>query len=100
MSRVLKDVMSINDVDEKEWEEMTDEEREKVAEKEEKEQKLQSMITKGTKIVAPIFLFIPTVFTAVPLSKCAMTPSVKTYPKLIIIWLLFNVNEISVCRLC
>ena len=58
MSRVLKDEMSINDVDEKEWEEMTDEEREKVAEKEEKEQKLQSMITKGTKIVAPIFLFI------------------------------------------
>ena len=29
MSRVLKDEMSINDVDEKEWEEMTDEEREK-----------------------------------------------------------------------
>ena len=58
MSRVLKDEMSINDVNEKEWEEMTDEEREKVAEKEEKEQKLQSMITKGTKIVAPIFLFI------------------------------------------
>ena len=58
MSRVLEDEMSVNDVDEKEWEEMTDEDREKVAEKEQKEQKLQSMFTKGTIIVALMFLFI------------------------------------------